>query len=154
DGFLGGIHAAYRRAVVVFGISRTNALQKGNPLRLLPVEGPNHMAGVRSGGGENPLELQCREHIREAAITQVFLQSGIVDLVSGGQDDGAYVQLKLLLSLCVVDGVGLAGGLAEMAITADPASQTTLGLGHRFFHRVANVDLRKGSSRVAGSRAC
>ena len=73
DGFFGGIHAADGRTVVVIEISRSYALQEGDPLRLLPVERPEHMAGVRSRGGKNPLELQGREHIREAAITQVLL---------------------------------------------------------------------------------
>ena len=73
DGFFRGIHTADGRTVVVVGISRTNALQEGNPLRLLLVEGAEYMAGVGSGGGQNPLELQRREHIREAAITQVLL---------------------------------------------------------------------------------
>ena len=73
DGFFGGIHAADGRTVVVFEVARTDALQEGDPLRLLLVEGPLHMAGVGSRGGENPLELQRREHIREAAVTQVLL---------------------------------------------------------------------------------
>ena len=73
DGFFRGIHAADGRAVIVLGIARTNALQEGNPLRLLPVEGPQNVAGIWAGSGENPLELQRGQHIREAAITQVLL---------------------------------------------------------------------------------
>jgi len=73
DGFFGGIHAANGRTVVALEISRTNALQESNPLRLLAVERPANVAGVGSGGGENPLELQRREHIRKAAVTQILL---------------------------------------------------------------------------------
>src|ERR1019366_8413806 len=138
-----GIHTADGRTVVVLEIARSNALQEGDPLRLLPVEGAENMTGVGSRGGQNSLELQRRDHIREAAITQVFLQSGIEDLVSRCEDDRAYVQLKILLCLQVVDRVGLASGLAKMTITTDPATQTAFGLGNRLFGGVAGVDFAK-----------
>ena len=97
DGFFGGIHTADGRTVVVLEIPRSNALQEGDPLRLLPIEGAEDMTGIRARGGQNPLELQGREHIREAAITQVLLQPGVEDLVSGREDDGAHVQFEVLL---------------------------------------------------------
>ena len=59
------------------------------------------MAGIGSRGGQNPLELQGGEDIREAAVAQVLLQSGVEDLVPRCEDDSADVQFaRLLLSVC------------------------------------------------------
>ena len=116
----------------------------------LPVKRPQYVAGIRSGRGQNPLELQRGDHVGEASIAKVLLQPRIEDLVAGSEDDRADLQLDLLFPLQVVDRVRLAGGLAEMAIGADPAGETTFGLGNGFFRRVADMDLGKRSSTCRG----
>ena len=110
---------------------------------------PQHVAGIRPGGGQDALELQRGEHIGIASIAQVFLHMGIEDFVTRSEDNGADVSSSVV-PLQVVDGVGLAGGLAQMAIGADAAGQTAFGLGHRFFLGVADVDLGEGSSTCRG----
>src|ERR1039458_7663557 len=66
--FLGGVHAADAGAVVALAIPRTDALDKGNPLRLPMVAGALDVAGIRSGCGQYPLELQRRDDVRKAAV--------------------------------------------------------------------------------------
>jgi hypothetical protein len=52
-----------------------------------------------------------------------------LDLISGCEDDGAYLQLLSLRYLCIVDRIGLAGRCAEMTIAADAAREAALSLG-------------------------
>jgi len=66
--FLGGVHAADAGAVVALAIPRADALDKGNPLRLPMVAGALDVAGIRSGCGQDPLELQRRDDVRKAAV--------------------------------------------------------------------------------------
>src|SRR5208282_2726902 len=66
---------------------------------------------------------------------------GVEDLVSGCEDDGAYLQLLSLRTLGVVDRIGLASGCAEMTVAADAAREATFSLGDCLVGGVAGVDL-------------
>src|SRR5579862_178973 len=50
--------------------------------------------------------------------------------------------------------MGLAGGLAKMTVTANPAGETAFGLGNRFCLGVANVHLGERSSPSRWIEGC
>ena len=138
DRFLHRVHTAHCRAVPPLDrvVTRTDALQPGNPLRRLAVRRPLHVAAVRPGRGEDPLELEARDHVRVAAVAVFGTQRSRRDLRAGGDHDRTDLDRELLVLLRVVDCAGLARLLARAALVLG-VLQAMLAVNHgRIRHRL------------------
>jgi hypothetical protein len=62
-GFLGGVHAADRGAIIMALVSRTDALQEGHTLRRSMIGWSMDMTQSRSGGGQQALELEGSDYV-------------------------------------------------------------------------------------------
>ena len=141
DGFLSGGHAADRRAVVVptARVARADALDKGQPLGLLPVGRPHDVPGGRSRGREDSLELHVRDHVFGMAKPELAASLGIEGLEAGRKYHGPDVQLDRLFLLFVADGPRLADLGTQPAL-----SGLQMHAVIRVDHRHAGRSLRVG----------
>ena len=118
DRFLGGGHAADRRAVGVVAalVARADALDEGQPAGGLAVGRAADVAVRGTGGREHPLELQAGEHVGGQPVAELAAAGGVEGLETGREDHAADFQFELLDRLIVVDRAGLADLGAEAAL--------------------------------------
>ena len=74
DRFLGGVHAAHGRAIIVLLVARADALQERDLARRLSIRWPDDVPLGGSGGAEQALELERRDYVRIAAPAKFFRQ--------------------------------------------------------------------------------
>ncbi len=153
DRFLGGVHAAHRRAVVVGLVARAHALQEGDPLGCLVVGGPLDVASRGAGGRQQPFELHCRYHVGIPAQPVLLRHLGPVDLVAGGENDGTDRQLLGAGHHVVVDGIDATRKRAAHALGADAACQAAGRFGPGRFIVVAALDLGEAADAVLNGQA-
>ncbi len=140
-GFFGGVHAAYRRAIGMFLVSRTNALQEGDALWLRAVGRTLDVPQGRPRGAEHPLELHGRDDVGIAPVAPLWRLARIVELVAGGQHHCTDFQRLFLLNVVVVDRIGLAGIDAGKALGAEATLQATGRLLRSEFGGIATFHL-------------
>ncbi len=118
DGFLGGGHAADRRAVGVVAavVARAHALDEGQPAGGLAVGGAADVALRGTGGREHPLELHAGEHVGGQPVAELAAAGGVEGLETGREDHAPDFQFELLDRLVVVDRAGLADLGAQAAL--------------------------------------
>ncbi len=80
--FLGRVHAAHRRAVIVRLIARADTLQEGNSLRRCAIRRTPYLPQRRAGRRQQPLELKRRDHVRIAPQAKFLRQRRLVDLIT------------------------------------------------------------------------
>src|ERR1022692_973170 len=148
--FLGGVHAADAGAVVALTIPRTDALDKGNPFRLPMVAGALNVAGIRSGCGQDPLELQRRDDGREAAIAVARQRRRIEGLKPRRQHYRADLHLPMLFPQAKIDRAGFARVGAHVAIGADAATEAAFCFLHGLLLGVTDLNLVKGLGPLGG----
>ena len=161
DGFLDGVHAAHRRAVVVLRIPAAHALDEGQPTRLPPVRRTQDLAGAGTAGRQDPLELQARDHVREGAVAELRLLRGVVEAETRGQDHGAGLDRGLPVFLGVLDGLDRADLLADAAVpglevyAVVPIDDRHIGqrLGEGDVHRRAGFEAHLEARQEPGRRA-
>jgi hypothetical protein len=108
------------------------------------VRGSHDLALEGARGGEEPLEFDARNHIRVTAVAVLGLEGWIKFIKPRGEDDRTDLDLHVLVSQRMVDGLGLAGLDALHALRASPALEAPLrfldglfrreGRLHRFDH--------------------
>ena len=89
------------------------------------------MAAGRPGGIGHPLELKAGYHVVISPVSVLSHHRGVEGFKAGGHNYVADLYLYELLFLIEVDGLGLAGGQALLAVGADAAVKAALGLGYR-----------------------
>jgi len=75
-------------------VSRTHTLYEPEPLRRLPVRSAQQVTTSGSRRADQPLVLQGGHHILEPPITILADLRRIEWVKAGGDDDGAYIQVK------------------------------------------------------------
>ena len=148
--FLGGVHAAHAGAIVALAIARTDALNECNPLRLLVVSGTLDVAGIWSRRREDPLELQRRDDVREAAVTESRQRCRIEGLKPRSQHHRSDLHLAEFFPHAKVDRVGFARVGAHMAIGADAATEAAARFRHGLLLGVTDLHLVKGFCPLSG----
>jgi hypothetical protein len=138
------IHAAHGRAVIVIDLAGSYALDEGHVLGVLLIGRSQDLALVRSGGGEDPLELERRDHVGKVAKPELRLRLGVEQVEAGREDDGAHVD-GLLFSggHLMVDGARLAGVHAQQALATAGAGEAPGGLGYGLFLGDPEIHLAK-----------
>ena len=118
---LDGVHAADTGTIIVvtlIDVSRTDALEPGNLLRLLLVGGPDKMALVWAGSAQDTLELNAGDHIGKCGVIVCIVPAGIENLEAGRGNNRAHLHSDRHLLHAVIHCLGLAGGHALKALTA------------------------------------
>ncbi len=135
DGLFGGVHAADGGAVAPsdMRVPRSDALNPGHLLGMVAVRGPHHLALERSGGGKETFEFDARDDVGESPVTVFTFQGGLEFIKARREDDGADLDLKVLVLQFMVDGLGLTGLDTFHALGAPAALQAALGFLHRLF---------------------
>ncbi len=139
--FLSGIHTTNRRTIIVFLIAGSDTLEKSDFLWRLTIGEPLDMAVSWAGGTQQPLELNRRDDIGEAAPPVLRRMFGVEDLITGGHNDSPHLQLHHLLHHIVVNRIGLTDIPATQTLRADAAGQTTGGLGLGQLVGIPHLDL-------------
>ena len=127
----GGVHAADGGAIVVVFVPGTDALQEGDAPWLGVVGESRHMALRRPGRAQQALKLHGGHDIGVTAVAQFASALGVVQLVAGGQDDGAHAQRLFVGRLLVIDGMCFAGQHTLVALGAKAAAEATRRLRQR-----------------------
>jgi len=145
QGLLDRIHAADRGAVTVAAaqITRTHALNEGQPLGMAAVGKALDLPPERAGGGGHPLELDAGDDVR-VLVVAVFLQGFLGNPAEPrGQNDGAHLQLDLFGLLIEVDRFALADRHADLAglVLQIEAGARIDVVGRR--HRLGIVDVNR-----------
>ncbi len=135
-GLLGRIHAADGRTMILAagGVPRSDALDEGNPLHLLPIRNPDRKPLGGTRGGEHPLELDARQDILIPAKPVLPLSLGQEGLKAKSEEDGPDPNRLLLLFLVKIDRPRTAD------LDTFPASGTGLGIDDQ----AVRDGLRKG----------
>ena len=117
-GELERVHAAHARAVLaVVLVARADAVKDADRGRRLAVLLDDLAAG-RAHGVAQPLEFQAGVHLGEAAVAPLFELAGVDQIVAGGHDDGADLQLADAVLVVHHDGARLAELFAHAALAA------------------------------------
>ncbi len=156
DGFLGGGHAADRRAIFVVAarIARADALDKGHSLGRFAVGGAKDVAAGRAGGRKQSLELHVGKHVGGEAESEFPATRGVEGLETGRQHDAADIEFHCFFRLIVVDCPGLAD-LGTQPTLAGAEMDATIAVDHRHAGRrlrMGQIDAGPGGKVLIEAR--
>ena len=118
DGFLRGVHAAYRRTVLIaHEVPRANALQERNTSGLPVVGRSDQMPAIGTRSTQHSLELRRRHNICKTLIVVFEPVVRVIPIKTGRQYDRSDMELDVLSLLLEVDGLGVTDGLACSAVS-------------------------------------
>ncbi len=132
DDLLLDVRAADRRAVGVGALddlSRAHAVNPGNLLGMLVVRRTQDLAGMRTRGTQQPLEVEAGYDVVDRSIAVVASEPWIVDLVARRQDDRPHLDDLRLRLLVQIDRVVLAGTHADGALLVLQKQATFVDVG-------------------------
>ena len=119
DHLLLGIRAADRRAVGVAAgddLPGADALDPGDPVRMLAVGRTQDLAFEGTGGGDDAFEFEAGDDVLHLAVAEVAPHRGVEHLEARRQHDRADLDLQLVRLLMQIDRPVLADPDADVAL--------------------------------------
>ena len=118
DHLLLRIGAAHPRTIAVPSrdhLPGTDALNPGDLGGMLPVGRAPYLAVVRTGGGQDPFEVEAGDHVSHRSVAIVASELRVENLIAGRQDDRPYLDFQPFSLLKEVYGVVLANPRTDAA---------------------------------------
>ena len=120
-------------------VPAAHALDKRDFARHFSVGRPVHVAHGGTGSGKDAFKLEGVDHVGVSSQAVLLRKPGVVDFITGGQNEGADVDLLLPLHHVVLDRPDAAFVIAAKTLRTDPAGQAAGRFRLRFLFRISQV---------------